>query len=246
MTTPKTISLVLSTALLGSLLTALNAQIVYSNDFSTTPTIIDAGTNTSPFITSAVNPSDGNFIESNFNGLSVSGGALDFSAAGGTGWLYLDTSSWSAGDYEVTFDGQVSSGTMNWDVFGGNNTGSGTGIRIWMNDDYPAIRKVNSGLVERLGQVNAQGDTAGTATEKDVAAGSFSNTTLASQSLNITLTGSHTGSTGDFVMIGWAGAPATIDNLSVAVVPEPATYAFLFGLAGLGLAILRRRRKARL
>jgi hypothetical protein len=40
-------------------------------------------------------------------------------------------------------------------------------------------------------------------------------------------------------------ADATFDNFSVTAVPEPAAYAVIFGMAGLGLAAIRRRRTHR-
>lgn len=226
------------------------AQTVYSNDFSSAPTIVDVGNNTSPRLNTQFSGVGGNFLESDFSDISVSGGTLNFTDGTGTSWLYLDSSSWATGDYTVTFDGQVSSGsTMTWDVFGGNNPGAGGttsfDLRVFTNGSDPYFRAATSGTAERLGQINAQGDTAGTAFQ-EVAAGSFTDTTMTSQSLTITLTAANSGSSGDYVMIGWNNSgntnQASIDNIAVAVVPEPSVYALIFGLLALCWMAVRRRR----
>jgi len=168
-------------------------------------------------------------------------------SGGNNVWLLINTQTWSTGDYTVSFDGQVTSGdTMYWDVIGGNASG-GTAVRIWMNQDRPYIRATPGGTAERLGQINAAGDTAGTATTS-VAAGSFTDTTMTSQSLDITLTDAHVGSANDYILIGWnnvgGNGDATIDNIEVAVIPEPSSIA-LIGLAGVTAFVLGRRRKRR-
>jgi len=200
----------------------------YQNDFSSAPTIENESGNTSPWINNNVSmPPAGQytFIEG-FASLTHDAVENNLDKSGGANvWLLINTSTWEPGDYTATFDGRVSSGTMSWDVIGGNASGSGTGLRLWMNKDSPEIRAASSGTAERLGQINAAGDTAGSPTSS-VAAGSFSNTTTASQSLNITLTDSHVGSTNDYILIGWAGASGSIDNISiVSDTPQPESFA---------------------
>lgn len=195
--------------------TPLESTSSYQNDFSTTPTIEDEGSNTSPWINSDIAmPAAGSakFIDSNFNDITHDGSEMDFSGSS-TGWLLINTETWEPGDYTVTFDGRVSSGTMFWDVIGGNASGASLGIRIFMNKSPPEIRAASSGTAERLGQINEAGDTAGSATDS-VAAGSFTDTIMATQSLKITLTEAHVGSSNDYIMIGWAGT-GSIDDISI-------------------------------
>jgi fibronectin type 3 domain-containing protein len=204
----------------------------YQINFSAAIVSADTGGNTSPWINNNISmPIIGSytFIEG-FSTLTRNAGDenLDISGAANA-WLLINTETWEPGDYTVSFDGQVTSGdTMYWDVIGGNASSSGTGIRIWMNKGRPEIRAASSGTAERLGQINAAGDTAGTATQS-VAAASFTDTTLTAQSLTITLTASHVGSTNDYVMIGWnnsgGNGDATIDNVSVMPVPAQTSYA---------------------
>jgi len=231
---------------------AASAQVFVEN-FSSAPTIDDVGGDTSPFISNdiaRVAADQSKFIDSTHSELTHNPGTedLSFTSGAGTAWLYIDTSNsstWSTGDYTVSFDGQVTSGdTMYWDVFGGNSGSGGTAQRLWNNKSRPEYRAVNSGTAERLGQINPAGDVAGTAFDT-VAAGSFTDTTLTSQSLTITLTSTHVGSANDYIMIGWnntgGNGDATIDNVSIAAVPEPSSFALL-GVASLILCALRRRR----
>jgi fibronectin type 3 domain-containing protein len=206
--------------------TPVESASSYQNDFSSAPTIENESGNTSPWINSNVPmPPAGQytFIE---GFASLTHDAVDHNldkSGNANAWLLINTETWTAGDYTVTFDGKVTSGTMNWDVIGGNASGSGTGLRIWMNTSSPYIRAASSGTAERLGQLNEAGDTAGAATAA-VAAGSFSNTTMASQSLTITLTDAHVGSPNDYILIGWAGTSGSIDNISVAPTPPEVSY----------------------
>ena len=189
----------------------------YQNDFSSAPTIENESGNTSPWINNNVSmPPAGQytFVEG-FASLTHDAVNNNLEKSGNANiWLLINTSTWEPGDYTVTFDGRVSSGAMSWDVIGGNASSSGTGLRLWMNKGSPYIRAASSGTAERLGQINEAGDTAGSATAS-VAAGSFSNTDMAPQGLNITLTDAHTGSPNNYIMIGWAGASGLIDNLSI-------------------------------
>jgi hypothetical protein len=166
---------------------------------------------------------------------------LDISGSGNT-WLLINTQTWATGDYTVSFDGLVTSGdTMYWDVIGGNASG-GLGVRLWMNQSRPEIRATSGGTAERLGQINPTGDTAGAATAA-VAAASFTDTSLTAQSLTITLTASHVGSTNDYLMIGWnntgGNGDATIDNVSI--VPEPSSFALFSGILAFCWMAVRRR-----
>jgi len=201
--------------LLGFLSGVLRADPVYENDFSTAPRIEDAGRKTSPWINRDIPmpaSGDSTFIGSRYMGVTHDGSELAFSG-GKTGWLLINTETWSAGDYTVTFDGKVTSGTMYWDVIGGNGSGN-LSVRLWTQMTRPKIRGTNAGTAERLGKTIRRGDTAGTPTE-EVAAGSFSNTRMASQRLHITLTDSQVGSTNDYLLIGWGGASGSIDNLVI-------------------------------
>lgn len=228
---------------------AASAQIVYQNDFSSAPTITDtapSGNNTSPRIKDDFSmPTAGNssFLE-DFVDLTHDAGNehLDFSNNAENAWLLINTSTWATGDYTVSFDGLVASGnTMYWDVIGGSAfVGTGLGVRIWMNKDRPYIRNAGSGSAERLGQPVAElATTSG-------AAGSFTDTTFTSQSLNVSLTADHVGSANDYLLIGWnnvgGNGAASIDNLEIALVPEPSSFALLT-LSGLALLMLRRRRR---
>ena len=235
-------NLVLSFLFLGFLPVALHAA--FSNDFSAAPTITDPNS-TSPWI-GPLMPGSGSytFLE-DFADLThdAVNENLDISGTANT-WLLINTQTWSPGDFTVTFDGQVTSGdTMYWDVIGGNISNSSLGVRIWMNQNRPYIRATSGGTAERLGQINPAGDTAGAATAS-VAAGSFTDTTLTSQSLDITLTADHVGSANDYLLIGWnntgGNGDATIDNISV-VIPEPSSIA-LVGIAGLAFYVLKRRK----
>jgi hypothetical protein len=232
---------------------ALVAAPVYENNFSSAPTVTDpapSGTNTSPWIGTSGQismPGAGNytFLE-DFASVTHDAGNenLDISG-GGNAWLLINTSTWSTGDYTVTFDGQVTSGdTMVWDVIGGNASG-GLAVRLWMNQSSPYVRAASAGTAERLGETTLGGGTAGTATQSGVAAGSFTDTTFTSQSLFVSLTANHVGSTNDYILIGWnntgGNGTATIDNIDVSVVPEPSSIALL-GIAALAVYALRRRK----
>lgn len=247
---PKSYQFIVPLAIFGLLLSTTHAQTVYENDFSSAPTVQDIGGNNSPWVNANLNGVDGNFFDSSFSQISATSGTLDFTSGTGTAWLYLDTSSWAEGDYSVSFDGLVPSGnTMAWDVIGGNNPGAGTGtgniLRIRMNFSNPFFRATNAGgTAERLGQINAQGDTAGTATEQ-VAAGSFTDTAFTSQELTITLTAANSGSANDYIMIGWSNSggngTASIDNLTISTIPEPSSFALFTSLALVVVTLAKRR-----
>ncbi len=152
--------------------------------------------------------------------------------------LYLDTSSWAAGNYTAAFD--VTGFTANADasrfgVYEGNNDGS----------LQPRINMVN----DAAGQDTPfEVDSTGTVSFDEIGLGAVITTGVSSISYDFTLTDA--GSAGDYLVLGWSttnpdgGSTGSdsfnVDNIVVSAVPEPSSAALL-GLGGLAL-ILRRRK----
>lgn len=156
--------------------------------------------------------------------------------------LYLDTSSWAAGNYNVAFD--VTGFTANADasrfgVYEGNNDGT---LQLEIN-------MVNEPVIGE--DTPFEVDSTGTVSFDEVGSGAVITTGVTSINYDFTLTDA--GSAGDFLVLGWSSTnPAAgtsgsdafnVDNIivtDVTAVPEPSSAALL-GLGGLAL-ILRRRK----
>jgi hypothetical protein len=160
--------------------------------------------------------------------------------------LYLDTVSWAAGDYTVTFDVANYAQGANDSHFGvyEGNVAAGSTLSLRVNDS-------NAGS-----NVYPDEDSStGTVTFGEISSGLDTGVAItgnASISYNFTLT--EAGNTGDYLVLGWgtrsgissaAGSNLVSDSFSVdniVIVPEPGTYALLGGLLALGAVMVRRRR----
>ncbi len=154
--------------------------------------------------------------------------------------LYLDTDSWTAGDYTVTFDVTdyvQGADDSHFGVYEGNNDGT---LKL----------RVNSG--NAASNVYPQEDgSAGTVSFAEIGLGKQI-TGVATFSISYDFTLTEAGTAGDYLVLGWGTRSANggsggvvsdsfnVDNITI--VPEPGTYALLGGLLALGYVMVRRRR----
>lgn len=154
--------------------------------------------------------------------------------------LYLDTASWAAGAYTVSFD-------VTDYVQGANDSHFGV---YEGNQNAGILRlRVNNGHASSDVYPKEDGST-GTVSFGEIGSGEQITNGVTSISYDFTLT--EAGSTGDYLVLGWGTRSANggdtgvvsdsfnIDNITVTAVPEP-TSATLLGLGGAAL-ILRRRK----
>ncbi len=151
--------------------------------------------------------------------------------------VYLDTSSWAAGDYNVTFDVADYVELANLSRFGvykGN-----------ISDADPLTLRVMTGNSNNNNLEYPFNESALTVSFDQIGSG-VNITSNTSISYDFTLTDA--GNTGDYLVLGWGNqsvANTSSDSFSVdniAIVPEPGTYALIGGLLALSSVMLRRRR----
>lgn len=214
--------------LLGLSLKCVDAQVVYSNDFSASPTFVEHAVGGdfqigggSDAITQTVSGSF-SWNTSRYTSLSVSGGELVFDVnTQGVAWLLLDTSAWVPGDYTLTFDVTSSDGRqVNWDIFGGSGLDAFDGTS---DGDYLEVRTASN--VPQVAVRNLIGGAAAEALDsaRTVLDSASDNTFTAAgeQSISFTLTDAHVGTAGDYFLVGWTSTSAadwTMDDLTVTLV----------------------------
>ena len=232
--------------------TLLHAQVVYQEDFSSAPTIVDFSSDRNTVGTG--NELDfGEFSEKTVHGLDAdgTGGNLSFSTPFQPGIMHhlIDTSGsgWVDGSYTLSFDSTITEGIVYWEVFAGSGLDTG-GFRVRnaFNNNVaaaPVIDQINGGA----SVFRADGDLTSIGLNDYTPMESFTSGGL--QSLGFDLTSANVGSAGDFILVSWSfddstspnAAGVTIDNLTVTLIPEPSTLA-LFSIAFGSLFYFRSRK----
>ncbi len=233
------------------------AAVVYTNDFSGGTTIV-TNTNNGNFKVGTGDAGDqnasGSFSYNTTrtpeNGVQEIDGTLSINySIHGVVWLLLDTSSWTVGNYTVSFNsigGATEGNSIYYDVFAGSgldsfNGGDGSNhvtVRTASNSPQVSVRnKLGSATAFALDRADPS-ITDGTSDNQITVDGL--------QTLDFTLTADHVGTAGDYFLIGWtqsAGDEWQMDDLMITnqiQIPEPSS-SMLLGVALLGVSSLRRR-----
>jgi|GEM_PF-1492173 len=190
------------------------AQVVYTNDFSGGTTIV-THTNNGNFKVGTGDAGDqnasGSFSYNTTrtpeNGVQEIDGSLSINySIHGVVWLLLDTSSWTVGNYTVSFNsigGATEGNSIYYDVFAGSgldsfNGGDGSNhVTVRTASRSPQVSVRN-----KLGSATAfaldRADPSITDTQSDNQI-----TVDGLQTLDFTLTADHVGTAGDYFLIGW-------------------------------------------
>ena len=237
-------SLSIGVAALATMAISSQAASIYFEDFSSDP----AYTNNTAI--GAAGSAKTYFRFGDYNGagdigVSIGGGVLSIGSATKNRraralTVFIDTSAWSTGTHQVSFDvsnwiaGTPADGSSDFSVYQGSG----------LNADY--LNMTYGRNAKLFGVPYATASAAGTATFAHIASAVGGITSDGAISLDVTLT--EAGEAGDYVALAWiqrqasaSSAPSfKVDNVSVRHLPEPSSIALL-GLGGLAL-ILRRRR----
>lgn len=251
------------------LIPAARADVIYFNDFSSSPPILTHTVNGEFQVGSGL-AGDQNVSGSySYNstrtrnmapaaspttdqggGTGVSDGvfALRYNNAGVL-WLVLDTQTWVAGDYSLSFDAinfDRPGNLIVYDIFGGSGLDAFDGSSA--GTDYLEVRTASS--PSQVAVRNLIGNATAEALDPlRTALDSTSDNTITSvaNSISFTLSDDHVGTAGDYFLVGWtnsSGDDWELDNVliesSSVAVPEPGGFAILT-IGALGLCIVRRR-----
>ena len=220
---------------------------VYEEKFSSDPTV--AMNNNNSNVMGSTGTQAGQYVRSTTAGAQFEYNATDdlINVGGREGFNYgmaliLDVSGWAADDYNLSFDvsDYVSGNAANFTTY---SLWEGSGVNF-SNAAGGSVRVDLTEASTTLGTPVFRGADNGAALTNTIASG-----VAFTSSVDVDFTLTEGGTTGDWLMIGWgtsraAGVDETsfnLDNVAVATVPEPSSYALLASLCSLSCVMLRRR-----